>query len=208
MTPSKIYLASQSPRRRQLLQTVGIVPILVPPDSDIDPESLEAVLPDEQPLAYVKRVATLKREHARGRLSKNLTVVYPKPHDIVLSADTTVALNQSILGKPASREDALAMLRRLSGKTHQVHTAVSACRFDGSGQSTVTVSSDVVFADLTDEWIRAYVESGEPMDKAGAYGIQGVAGSMIPSISGSYSAIMGLPLYETLNLIARLSRHG
>lgn len=208
MNPPKIYLASQSPRRRQLLESVGMTPILVPPDPDLDAESLEIPLADEPPLAYVKRVATLKREHARGRLAKKLTVIFPKPHDLILSADTTVALDNKILGKPADREAANAMLQSLSGKTHLVHTAISGCRFDGSGQTTVAVSSEVVFAELTDAWIRRYVESGEPMDKAGAYAIQGLAGSKIPKITGSYSAIMGLPLYETLQLIERLSQHG
>jgi septum formation protein len=152
-------------------------------------------------------VANLKRDMAQQRLQKASLPQIDQPidRDLVLAADTTVALDQQILGKPETAEHAQQMLMALSGKVHQVHTAVSITRVDGSGPTSVVVSSDVHFAPLTTDWIAQYIATGEPMDKAGSYGIQGIAGSMIPNISGSYTGIMGLPLYETLMLIRQLS---
>ncbi len=208
MTPH-LFLASQSPRRRALLESIHITPIVLAPDTSIDAEALEVPLSHEAPLVYVERVAKLKRDHALERLKKrSSSTLSPRDHDLVLSADTTVALDQQILGKPASPEQAKAMLRSLSGKTHSVHTCVALTRVDQRMERSVTVTSHVTFAVLSPEWIDTYVSSGEPMDKAGAYGIQGIAGSMIPSISGSYTGIMGLPLYETLQLMDALIRYG
>ncbi|NBP26817.1 MAG: septum formation protein Maf [Betaproteobacteria bacterium] len=174
-----IYLASQSPRRRDLLRSVGLDPIVIAPDFGDDPEQLERAQPGEAPLIYV---------------------------DLIIAADTVVALDGESLGKPATPSAARKMLARLSDKTHQVITAVSISRFDGRNAGDVTVKSKVTFAPLPSAWIRAYVDSKEPMDKAGGYGIQGAAGSLIPKISGSFSGIMGLPLHETLLMIQRLSR--
>lgn len=203
----KIFLASQSPRRKSLLEGVGIRPVVIPADPIIDAETIETPQPNEDPIAYVRRVANLKRDMAQQRLHKTppLEIDQPIDRDLVLAADTTVALDQQILGKPETAEHARQMLMMLSGKVHRVHTAVSITRVDGSGPASVVVSSDVHFAPLTTEWITQYIATGEPMDKAGSYGIQGIAGSMIPNISGSYTGIMGLPLYETLMLIRQLS---
>lgn len=203
----RIFLASQSPRRKSLLESVGITPLVIPADPTIDAEAIETPQHNEDPIAYAMRVANLKRDMAQQRLHKAPPpeIETPKNHDLVLAADTTVALDQKILGKPESRQHAHEMLRSLSGKTHQVHTAISITTVDGNTKDCVVVSSDVTFAQLTDDWIAGYVASGEPMDKAGGYGIQGLAGSMIPKISGSYTGIMGLPLYETIALIQKHS---
>lgn len=206
--PPKLFLASQSPRRRALLQSVGLDPIVLPADADGDPEVLEIAQPNESPGRYVHRVATLKRDEALRRLSQLHTAKSPAAADLIIAADTTVALGMTIFGKPQSDAQARKMLAELSGKTHQVFTAVSISRFDQSARETIVVESRVTFAELSPAWIGAYVASGEPRDKAGAYGIQGAAGSLIPKISGSYSGIMGMPLYETLDLIRRLSQHG
>jgi septum formation protein len=201
-----IYLASQSPRRRDLLRSVGLDPIVIAPDFGDDPEQLERAQPGEAPLIYVQRVARAKLEQALLRLSRLSPRQRPQPEDLIIAADTVVALDGESLGKPATPSAARKMLARLSDKTHQVITAVSISRFDGRNAGDVTVKSKVTFAPLPSAWIRAYVDSKEPMDKAGGYGIQGAAGSLIPKISGSFSGIMGLPLHETLLMIQRLSR--
>ncbi|MBU3725023.1 MAG: septum formation protein Maf [Burkholderiaceae bacterium] len=208
----KLLLASQSPRRKALLQSVGLSPIIVPTDPHADPEALEIILPGESPASYVQRVATLKRDDALRRLHQSPQSVSmrlsPASSDLIIAADTTVALGMTILGKPQRDAQARDMLADLSGKTHQVFTAVSVSRFDQTASETIVVESEVTFAELSPAWIDAYVASGEPMDKAGGYGIQGAAGALIPRIAGSYSGIMGMPLYETLDLIRRLSQHG
>lgn len=203
----RIFLASQSPRRKSLLESVGITPVVIPADPTIDAEAIETPQPNEDPIAYVRRVANLKRDMAQQRLQESppLQIGTSRDQDLVLAADTTVALDQQILGKPESKQQAYEMLQALSGKTHQVHTAVSIASINGKTKECVVVSSDVTFAQLTDEWIANYIATGEPMDKAGSYGIQGLAGSMIPKISGSYTGIMGLPLYETITLIQQHS---
>lgn len=201
MTSVRIFLASQSPRRKALLESAGIAVIVLPAASDIDAEALEVPLAHEAPLAYVQRVASLKRDLAIKRLRSLELDPAPQAHDLVLAADTTVELEGRILGKPTDPNEAHAMLHALSGKTHQVHTSVSICLADGSRTETGVVSAQVRFAPLSDAWIADYVASGEPMDKAGAYAIQGRAAAMIPDISGSYTAIVGLPLFETLEMI-------
>jgi septum formation protein len=189
-----IYLASQSPRRSQLLDQLGVRHQLLLPGPDEDAESLEAVLPREAPAVYVVRVTQLKLDAAL--LRRNLRGLPPAP---VLCADTTVALGRQILGKPADAAEARRMLLALSGKTHRVMTAVaigSALKRDqGLNVSRVT------FAPMTDRQIGAYAASGEPLGKAGAYGVQGQAAAFIECISGSYSGIMGLPLFETARLL-------
>ena len=194
MNRSLIYLASQSPRRRQLLEQLGVRYELLLPDDDEDAESLEVVLPGEAPARYVQRVTALKLQAAMVRLKRRQWPVAP-----ILCADTTVALGSKILGKPATDAQARAMLRDLSGQDHRVLTAVVM----GQGRRTLAAlsQSHVRFAPLSRQWIANYVSSGEPQGKAGAYAIQGRASVMIESIRGSYSGIMGLPLFETGQLL-------
>jgi septum formation protein len=185
-----VYLASQSPRRRELLTQIGIAHELLLPTPDEDAESLEAVLADEAPEAYVQRVTALKLVAARARLAKAGGQNCP-----ILCADTTVASGDAILGKPQNAADAQRMLRALSGKTHRVFTAIAIGWGDKAVQACC--ESRVTFADMSDAEIAEYVVSGEPMGKAGGYGVQGRAAAFIARIEGSYSGIMGLPLFET-----------
>ncbi len=187
---------------------MGLHPIVLIPRSDEDLESLEDHQAGEPPEVYVCRVANAKLEHAIQRLYRSDRIQQPKPGDLIIAADTVVSLHGQILGKPAHDQAARAMLRQLSNTTHDVLTAVSLSRFDQTAADRVLVRSEVTFAALSPQWIEAYIASGEPFDKAGGYGIQGAAGSLIPHITGSFSGIMGLPLYETLDLIHRVSRHG
>jgi septum formation protein len=189
-----IYLASQSPRRRQLLEQLGVAHELLLPDADEDAESLEAVLPREAPLAYVERVTQLKLDAALQRLRRRGLPVAP-----VLCSDTTVALGRVILGKPLDGADATRILSALSGKTHRVLTAV-ALGTDGQCHQAVSISR-VTLAPMSSTQINAYVASGEPMGKAGAYAVQGRAAAHISQINGSYTGIMGLPLFETAELL-------
>jgi septum formation protein len=192
-----IYLASQSPRRSQLLAQLGVEHRLLLPDAAEDSEALEAVLPGEVPLAYVQRVTSLKLEAARTRLKRRQ--LPPAP---ILCSDTTVALGHTILGKPQDAADAARMLARLAGRSHRVMTAITL----GKGTHTVRACSvsRVWFAALSDAQINAYVASGEPMGKAGAYAVQGLAAAFIARIDGSYSGIMGLPLFETAQALRAL----
>ncbi len=192
-----LYLASQSPRRRQLLQQIGVGHELLLPEPDEDAESLEAVLHGESPRAYVQRVTRLKLQAAMLRRVRLGLVPAP-----VLCADTTVALGREILGKPESRADAKRMLKALSGQEHRVLTAVAV----GNGRTVrMALSVSMVRFDvLSSAWIASYVDSGEPMGKAGAYAIQGRAATRIATIRGSYTGIMGLPLRETAQLIESL----
>ena len=196
-TPHFIYLASQSPRRRQLLEQLGErLSLLLPDDADAA-EALEAVRPGEAPAAYVRRVTGLKLQDALRRLNDRRLPAAP-----VLCSDTTVALGRQILGKPRDAQDAADMLARLSGQTHRVLTAVAI----QSGQRRVDALSDsrVRFAALTPADIAAYIASGEWEGKAGAYAIQGRAAAFVEHISGSYSGIMGLPLFETAALLKQI----
>ena len=202
-----IYLASQSPRRQELLTQIGVQFELLLADSSEDVESLEIQLPDEPALDYVKRVTLAKLTAAKQRLH-----VRGLPSAPILCADTTVALmfddgksaKEIILGKPQDHQDAKRILQLLSGKTHQVHTAVAVAgnpHINDDEPRLLVSSSQVTFKSLTDEEINAYISTNEPMGKAGAYGIQGIGGCLISSISGSFSGIMGLPLYETSQLM-------
>jgi len=192
--PPFVYLASQSPRRRQLLEQLGVANELLLPDPHEDAEGLEAVLSGEAPARYVQRVTSLKLDAAMQRLKRR--GLPPAP---VLCADTTVARGRTIYGKPADAADAASMLRELAGTTHRVLTAVAV----QSGRTRHTALSDsrVTFARWTPAQIRAYVASGEPLGKAGGYAIQGRAAAHVSRISGSYSGIMGLPMYETAQLL-------
>jgi len=189
-----VYLASQSPRRRQLLEQLGVAYELLLPAADEDAEALEAMLPHEAPLTYVQRVTQLKLDAALQRLRDRAL-----PQAPILCSDTTVALGRTILGKPANAGDAERILSTLSGKTHRVLTAVALGTAEIRRQA-VSISK-VTFAPMTPEQIRAYVATGEPMGKAGAYAVQGRAAAYISSLGGSYSGIMGLPMYETAQLL-------
>jgi septum formation protein len=189
-----IYLASQSPRRRQLLEQLGVEHRLLLPDAHEDSEALEEVLPGEAPARYVRRVTGLKLDAALARLARR--GLPPAP---VLCSDTTVARGRVIYGKPLDAGDAARMLRELSGTTHRVLTAVAVQH--GRRRREALSDSRVTFEALTPAQIRAYVASGEPMGKAGAYAVQGVAAAHIVRIAGSYTGIMGLPLHETAGLL-------
>ncbi|MEO7548145.1 MAG: Maf family protein [Ramlibacter sp.] len=189
-----IYLASQSPRRRQLLEQLGVRHELLLPGPGEDTESLEAALPGEAPARYVRRVTGLKLDAALRRLAQRGLPTAP-----VLCSDTTVALGRAIYGKPADARDAARMLRALSGATHRVLTAVAVQQ--GRTRREALSDSRVTFAALTPAQVRSYVAGGEPMGKAGAYAVQGRAAAYISHISGSYSGIMGLPMHETAQLL-------
>ncbi len=191
-SPTTLYLASQSPRRLQLLGQLGMEPALLLPDDSEDAEALETVNPGESPLAYVKRVTAAKGKAAWARLEKR--GLPPAP---ILVADTTVALGSAILGKPGDAKTAKAMLKQLSGQWHRVLTSVRLQTGPGSQAVQITTRSDVLFADLSDRQIDAYVATGEPLDKAGAYAIQGGAAAFVVRLRGSYTGIIGLPLHET-----------
>ena len=192
-----VYLASQSPRRRQLLEQIGVRYELLLATPDEDAESLELVLPGEAPMTYVKRVTQLKLEAA----VKRMQVRHLKPAP-VLCADTTVALGRVILGKPENAQDAVRILKTLSGQTHRVLTAVAVA--SGRRRSLSVSVSKVTFAPMKLSDIKAYVATGEPFGKAGAYGIQGMVAAYISDIQGSYTGIMGLPLYETADLLKNI----
>ncbi len=189
-----IYLASQSPRRSQLLAQLGIRHELLLAGRDEDVEAIEAMLPNEPPARYVKRVTALKLEAALLRRKRRALPSAP-----IICADTTVAFGRAIYGKPLDASGARRMLGELSGKTHRVLTAVAI----GTDRKRLQLMSEsrVTFARMTSVQIQAYVASGEPMGKAGAYAVQGRAAAFISHISGSYSGIMGLPVYETTQLL-------
>jgi septum formation protein len=189
-----VYLASQSPRRAQLLDQLGVRHVFLLADGDEDAEALEAERRGEMPAAYVERVTRAKLAAARRRLAARALPVAP-----ILCADTTVALGTRVLGKPADAEHARTMLAALSGRTHRVLTAVAVA----VGRRTLFALnvSRVHFATVGVAEIEAYVASGEPVGKAGAYAIQGRAAAWIERIDGSYTGIMGLPLHETARLL-------
>lgn len=191
-----IYLASQSPRRRQLLDQLGVRHELLLPLDDEDAEALEAWRPGESPRTYVERVTLAKLAAARQRLARRGGVAAP-----ILCADTTVALGRRILGKPADAGEAARMLAALAGREHRVLTAVAVA--SGRREELRVNVSRVRFAAVSRARIAAYVATGEPMGKAGAYAIQSQAAAWIERITGSYSGIMGLPLYETAELLRR-----
>lgn len=191
-----VYLASQSPRRRQLLAQIGVRHELLLAGPDEDAEALEAERAGELPAAYVERVTLAKLGAARTRLQRS-----GKPAAPILCADTTVALGRRILGKPRDADDAVATLQALSGRTHRVLTAVAVA--SGHRRWLAVNVSRVHFAAIPPKAIAAYVASGEPFGKAGAYAIQSGIAAWIERIDGSHSGIMGLPLYETAQLLRR-----
>ena len=197
MKPALIYLASQSPRRAQLLEQIGLRFEVLLPDPQEDAEALEVVRGAEPPARYVQRVTALKLDAAVQRRQR-----LDLPEAPILCADTTVAVGRQILGKPADARQAAAMLRQLSGRSHRVLTAV-ALQHRGRRVQALSVSR-VSFEPMSATQIRSYVASGEPFGKAGAYAVQGRAAMYIRHISGSYSGIMGLPLRETARLLHEL----
>lgn len=197
----RIYLASRSPRRRELLTQIGVRFELlmfrgVPRE---DPDVDETVLPQESPEDYVVRVTLAKAEAGVRRIRERHLIPHP-----VLAADTTVEVDGKVIGKPEHEADAVAILQHLSGRTHRVLTAVvvSDGAYAGHAEHLLSIS-EVRFRPLENEEIRRYVASGEPLDKAGAYGIQGRAAIFVEEIKGSYTGIMGLPLFETAHLLRR-----
>ena len=197
--PDFIYLASQSPRRRQLLEQIGVAHQLLLPAAHEDSEALEAILPAEAPADYVQRVTRSKSQAAWQRWQAQ--GLPPAP---ILCADTTVALGGRILGKPADAAQAQAMLQMLSGQQHQVLPAVVLLSPQSGRQLACCNVSQVLFDVLDATDIAAYIASGEPFGKAGSYGIQGLAARFIKRIEGSYSAIMGLPLFEVAHMLRQL----
>lgn len=191
-SPARLYLASASPRRRELLTQIGlaheVLRVPAPPGED------EPQHPDESAADYVRRTARDKAERGRDWLRAQALPVLP-----LLAADTTVILDGQVLGKPADRDDAIRILRALSGATHQVHTAVAL--WTGEQLLEAVSITAVQIRALTLNEIGRYCDSGEPFGKAGAYGIQGLAGAFIARIDGSYTGVMGLPLFETANLL-------
>lgn len=191
-----VYLASQSPRRRQLLDQLGVKHELLLPGADEDAEALEAVQAGELPEAYCARVTAAKLDAALARLGAR--GLPPAP---ILCADTTVAVDDLILGKPEGEADARRILTLLSGRGHRVITAVAVA--DAMRREAALNVSHVEFAPLTTERITRYIASREPFGKAGAYAIQSQAAAWIVNIAGSYSGIMGLPLFETAQLLEK-----
>ena len=190
MADRKIYLASRSPRRSELLQQIGVEFEVLAPDVN------ESPLPREAPTDYVRRITRIKAEVGW------MQVVERKlPRRPLLAADTAVTLGRRIFGKPADRSEAVEMLKMLSGARHRVHTAVAVV-LDGRLELALSTTA-VRFRELSEREIRHYVAGGEPLDKAGAYAIQGRAAAFIAGIEGSYSGVMGLPLYETALLLAQ-----
>lgn len=187
-----IYLASQSPRRAELLEQIGV------PFSKLQCEIDETPSPNELPSAYVLRMAQEKARAGWGLLSTQQKT--PRP---LLAADTSVVCDQQILGKPESRQDAFEMLNLLSGRSHQVMTAVAVT--DGSKEFSELVITDVEFNPLSPTLINRYLDTGEPDDKAGSYGIQGFGAVLVASIRGSYSGVVGLPLSETAGLLSQFN---
>jgi septum formation protein len=213
-----IYLASQSPRRQELLTQLGVrcIPLLASSDENV--EALEVPLPDETADQYVERVTRAKIRAAQFRWQNRANQGENLPWAPILCADTTVSLGTSdadtslqnisltageIIGKPQDAHDAQRILEMLSGKEHRVLTAVCILPTPNQAASCLIQTSRVRFAKLDKATIQAYIASGEPLGKAGAYGIQGLGGALIESIAGSYSGIMGLPLYETAQLLTQ-----
>jgi septum formation protein len=181
---ARIYLASRSPRRAELLQQLGVGFVILP--SDVD----ETVFANEAAVDYVLRLAQTKATVCYEQAGLQKLPLMP-----VLAADTTVVIDGEILGKPENDADAYRMLAKMSGRWHEVHTGLAIA--SASGVAVAISTTRVEMAALSDATIRAYIASGEPRDKAGAYGIQGLAGTMIKRIEGSYSGVMGLPVFET-----------
>ena len=186
MTPPRIVLASSSPRRRDLLRMIGIIHEVIPADID------EAYFRGEEPRAHALRLAQQKAASVAAR----------NPTAIVIGADTIVVVDGAVLGKPVSGADAERMLRMLSGRAHVVYTAVAVQRAESAASAVEAVT--VTFRTLSDAAIAAYIDTGEPMDKAGAYGIQGFGATIVDRIEGDFFAVMGLPLGQMVRLMGKI----
>ena len=198
---TRVYLASRSPRRRELLRQIGVgfEMLLLRDHRDRGPDVDESPLADESPDDYVRRVCRLKSQAGWQRLVERRLPQLP-----VLSADTTVCLGGEIFGKPVDAADARRMLRALAGREHRVLTAVA---LQSGTRAELAVSESFVrFRDLADDEIAAYVASGEPMDKAGAYGIQGYGAALVDRIEGDFFSVMGLPVRKVLDLLDQAGR--
>ncbi len=196
----RVYLASRSPRRLELLRQIGIDPMVLPlrqqgPRAEVD----ETPLAGEAPEAHVLRVARLKAQAGLDALRGRQLLPLP-----IVAADTTVVLDGEILGKPADPGQAAGWLRRYSGREHRVHTAVAVAAAWGEAVEVALSTSTVRFRALDEAEIAAYVASREPLDKAGGYGIQGRAAVFVEHLAGSYSGVMGLPLFETAQLLRKV----
>jgi nucleoside triphosphate pyrophosphatase len=185
----KLILASASPRRAEILRNAGIQFEISAPDVD------ESRLTGELPGDYVRRLALAKAQSAAAEYRD------PVDETLILGADTVVVVNADILGKPVSQDDARSMLRRLSGRVHEVHTGLALLRSTGAEQRVVEEITQVHFALLSDREIEDYIATGEPFDKAGAYGIQGTGGRYVTRIEGCYFNVMGLPLARLWSLL-------
>jgi nucleoside triphosphate pyrophosphatase len=181
----QLILASASPRRKELLDQIKVTYAVNPIDLDETPRI------NESPLDYVKRVAAEKSAACVAQLGSSVPI---------LAADTAVVLDDLIMGKPKDQQDAIAMLTQLSGRTHQVYSAIS---LRGREHWQAVSITDVTFRSLTEREMLAYWHSGEPVDKAGSYAIQGMGGIFVASIKGSFSGVVGLPLFETAGLLAK-----
>lgn len=189
---SLIILASRSPRRIELLQQIGIHCTVMPADID------ESVRANESPTAYVQRLAIEKAQAIAGLIKDKDAQATP----VILAADTTVALDNDIMGKPENDADAIVMLQKLSGTTHHVHTAIAVCGYNQTLSALSTTQVEMMALDA--EQLAAYIKTGEHIDKAGSYAIQGMAGGWIKRIEGSYTGVMGLPLFETAMLLRQI----
>jgi septum formation protein len=182
----RVILASASPRRRELLSLIGIVHEVRPADID------ESLLPGEKPAAHAERLARTKAH----------TIAEREPDAVIIAADTIVVVDGDVLGKPADQAAARAMLKRLSGRTHVVLTAIAVAR--GARTESAVESVDVTFRAVTDDEIGSYIATGEPMDKAGAYGIQGFGATIVERVDGDYFSVMGLGLRRLIELLDRV----
>jgi septum formation protein len=182
----RVILASASPRRRELLTLIGIAHEVMPADID------ESLLPDEEPAAHAERLARAKAH----------TIAARQPGAVVIAADTIVVVDGDVLGKPRDAAAARAMLKRLSGRTHTVLTAIAVARSDRTESAVEAV--DVTFREVSDADIGAYIATGEPMDKAGAYGIQGFGATIVERVDGDYFSVMGLGLRRLVELLAHI----
>jgi len=189
MTKS-VVLASASPRRTALLKQMNIAHTIQPADIDESPRL------NETPLSLVSRLAAEKGQAVKAKLASKQTLT---DDTVILASDTLIAFNGQSVGKPENKADAKRILTMLSGNTHEVLTAISV--LNNTRQQTQVITTSVTFAALTDEQITAYWETGDPADKAGSYAIQGIGGEFVVSINGSASAVIGLPLYETRQLL-------
>lgn len=190
----KVYLASKSPRRKELLEQVSIEPIIIPTSTD------ERILKGEDAKDYAKRVSIGKAESGiaeiiKAGLDKNIPLI---------SCDTTVVIESEILGKPSTANDARNMLMKLSGKTHQVFSSITVYGFCKDLLVTETCITEVSFKELSSDEIDCYISTSEPFGKAGSYAIQGYAAAFISNINGSYSCVMGLPLFETIQMLRKV----